>query len=117
MLRAGARIIRADLAVRPLPTLLTGLVIAVAAGALLVTLHLRSGLDDPFDALFRATSSSHVIVAGPPAEVRRATGDPQIARADAPRAVVVGAAASWHGTAGRVDLVELPPAVSTALRS
>jgi putative ABC transport system permease protein len=108
MLRAGARIIRADLAVRPLPTLLTGLVIAVAAGALLVTLHLRSGLDDPFDALSRATNAPDVIVAGPPAEVRRVAAGQQVARADAPL-TVVSADASWSGGADRVDLVELPP--------
>jgi putative ABC transport system permease protein len=107
MLRAGARIIRADLAVRPLPTLLTGLVIAVAAGALLVTLHLRSAFDAPFDALSRATNAADVIASGPPAEVGRIAARPGVARADAAR-TVLDTPASWHGTAGRVDIAELP---------
>ena len=51
MLRATGRLIRADLAQRPLQSVLTGLVVAIAAGALLVTLHLRAVLDEPFDDL------------------------------------------------------------------
>ncbi len=38
MLRATGRLIRADLAQRPLQAALTGLVVAIAAAALLVTL-------------------------------------------------------------------------------
>jgi putative ABC transport system permease protein len=107
MLRAGLKIVRADLAARPLPALLTGLVVAVAAGALLVTLHLRTGLDDPFDALSRATNASDVIVAGPAAQVRAIAARPGVARADAPL-TVVSAKASWSGNADLVDIVAQP---------
>ena len=65
VLRAGTRIVRADLAARPLPSVLTGPAIAVAAGALLVTVHLRSALDAPFSALSRATNGSDVVGGGP----------------------------------------------------
>src|SRR4051794_24415501 len=107
MLRAGARIVRADVAGRPLPALLTGLVVAVATGALLVTLHLRSGLDDPFEALSRATNAADVVVAGPLAQVRPIAARPEVAHADAPRAVVI-ARASWSGNADLVDIIEQP---------
>jgi putative ABC transport system permease protein len=69
MLRAAGRLIRADLAQRPVQAALTGLVVAIAAGALLVTLHLRAVLDEPFDDLMRATTGAHVTVTGSPAAV------------------------------------------------
>ena len=53
MLPAALRVIRADLRSRPLYTALTGLVVAFALGALVVTLHGRATLDDPYDRLFR----------------------------------------------------------------
>ena len=81
MLRATGRLIRADLAQRPFQAVLTGLVIAIAAAALLVTLHLRAVLDQPFDALMRATNGAHVTLTGPAAEIRRAAARPGVAAA------------------------------------
>lgn len=81
MLRATGRLIRADLAQRPLQAVLTGLVIAIAAAALLVTLYLRAVLDEPFDDLMRATNGAHVTLTGPPAEIRRAAARPEVAQA------------------------------------
>ena len=60
MLAAALRIIRADLRARPLNTFLTGLVVAFALGALVVTLHGRATLDAPYDRLFDATNGAHV---------------------------------------------------------
>ena len=107
MLRAGLRIVRADLGARPGPALLTGLVVAIAAGALLVTLHLRSGLDHPFDALASATNASDVVVSGPAAQVRPIAARPGVAHADEPLPVV-SAKASWSGNADLVDIVAQP---------
>ena len=57
---AALRVIRADLrAARSTPSL-TGLVVAFALGALVVTLHGRATLDDPYDRLFEATNGAHV---------------------------------------------------------
>jgi putative ABC transport system permease protein len=81
MLRATWRLIRADLAQRPFQAVLTGLVIAIATAALLVTLHLRAVLDQPFDELMRATNGAHVTLTGPPAQIRRAAARPGVARA------------------------------------
>ena len=64
IVRAGVRIARADLAGRPVQTALTALAIFAAATALVVTLALRSGLDDPFAAAQEATKGSHVAVYG-----------------------------------------------------
>jgi len=61
---AALRVARADLAGRPMQTALTGLAIFAAATALVVTLAMRSGLDDPFAAAQRATNGSHVAVVG-----------------------------------------------------
>ena len=108
MLRAGARVIRADLLGRALPAFLTGLVIAVAAGALLVTLHLRSALDDPFRAISRATAAPDVVVAGPAAEAARIAARPGVAHADPPRRVV-DVPAAFGATEGRLTLVEQAP--------
>ena len=60
VLRAAARVARADLAGRPVQTALTALAIFVAATALVVTLALRSGLDDPFAQAQDATRGAHV---------------------------------------------------------
>jgi putative ABC transport system permease protein len=90
VLRATGRLVRADLAQRPLQSVLTGLVVAIAAGALLVTLHLRAVLDEPFDDLMRATNGAHVSVIGAPDAVARAAVRPEVAQAgDARRAVQV----------------------------
>jgi len=62
MLAAALRIIRADLRARPLNAVLTGLVVAFAVGALVVTLHGRATLDAPYDRLFEATNGAHVTV-------------------------------------------------------
>src|SRR5689334_20038385 len=63
-LRAAARIARADLLGRPVQTGLTALAIFAAATALVVTLALRGGLDDPFEAAQRATEGAHVSAFG-----------------------------------------------------
>jgi len=90
VLRATGRLVRADLAQRPLQSVLTGLVVAIAAGALLVTLHLRAVLDEPFDDLMRATNGAHVSIIGAPDAVARAASRPEVAQAgDARRAVQV----------------------------
>ena len=54
------RVARADLAGRPVQTALTALAIFAAATALVVTLALRSGLDDPFAKAQDATRGAHV---------------------------------------------------------
>jgi putative ABC transport system permease protein len=59
-LRAAARVARADLAGRPVQTALTALAIFAAATALVVTLAMRSGLDDPFAKAQDATRGAHV---------------------------------------------------------
>ena len=64
MLAAAFRVIRADLRARPLNSVLTGLVVAFALGALVVTLHGRATLDDPYDRLFAATNGAHVTAVG-----------------------------------------------------
>ena len=46
--------------------------IAIAAGALLVTLHLRAVMEETFDDLMRATNGAHLDVIGPPAAVAEA---------------------------------------------
>jgi putative ABC transport system permease protein len=81
VLRATGRLIWADLAQRPFQAVLTGLVIAIATAALLVTLHLRAVLDAPFDELMRATTGAHVTLTGPPADIRRAAARPEVAEA------------------------------------
>ncbi len=61
---AARRIARADLLGRPVQTGLTALAIFAAATALVVTLALRSGLDDPFQAAQDATRGAHVSAFG-----------------------------------------------------
>ena len=107
MLRAAGRLIRADLAQRPLQAALTGLVVAIAAGALLVTMHLRAVLDEPFDDLMRATNGAHVTVTGPPAAVAQAAARPEVAEAgDVRRQVLVSVGLSR--ARGRIVLSGLP---------
>ena len=62
--------------------------IAIAAGALLVTLHLRAVMEEPFDDLMRATNGAHLDVMGPPAAVAEAAALPEVAEAGAPRRLV-----------------------------
>ena len=107
MLRAAGRLIRADLRQRPFQAALTGLVIAIAAGALLVTLHLRAVMEEPFDDLMRATNGAHLNVMGPPAAVAEAAALPEVAEAGAPRRLVRVAAA---GGGDRLILSALPEA-------
>ncbi len=105
MLRAAGRLIRADLRQRPFQAVLTGLVIAIAAGALLVTLHLRAVMAEPFDDLMRATNGAHVDVMGPPVAVAEAAALPEVAEVGAPRRLVRVAAS---GGADRLVLSGLP---------
>ena len=102
MLRAAGRLVRADLRQRPLQAALTGLVVAIAAGALLVTLHLRAVMEEPFNDLMVATNGAHLNVMGPPAAVAEASALPEVAEAGAPRRLVLVAAAE-----GRDRLVAL----------
>ena len=63
-LRAAARLARADLFSRPGQTALTAVAIFAAATALVVTLALRAGLDDPFADAMTATRGAHVALYG-----------------------------------------------------
>jgi putative ABC transport system permease protein len=116
VLRATGRLVRADLAQRPLQSVLTGLVVAIAAGALLVTLHLRAVLDEPFDDLMRATNGAHVSVVGSPDAVARAAARPEVAAAGEPRREVQVAVALAQERA-KLVMSELPadPAVDRPL--
>jgi putative ABC transport system permease protein len=107
MLRAAGRLIRADLAQRPLHTALTGLVIAIAAGALLATLHLRAALDEPYADLMRATNGAHVFVTGPRDALARAAALPEVAQAGRIRRLVT-VRAGLRPAMGRVTLAGLP---------
>jgi putative ABC transport system permease protein len=111
VLRATGRLVRADLAKRPLQSILTGLVVAIAAGALLVTLHLRAVLDEPFDDLMLATNGAHVSVMGAPDAVARAAARPEVAQAGEPRRTVRVAVDLPHGRA-RLVLSGLSPRAS-----
>src|SRR5918996_6545771 len=107
MLRAAVRVIRADLRQRPLQTALTGLVVAIAAAALLVTLHLRDVMSEPFDDLMRATNGAHVTVIGPANAVADAAKLPEVVEAAAPRQLVRVAGGDRAGR--RPVLSQLPP--------
>jgi putative ABC transport system permease protein len=105
VLAAGLRVIRADLRSRPVHTALTGLVIAFALGALVVTLHGRASLDDPYDRLFRATNGAHVTVgASTPEELERIAALPGVVSAEGPRPVVE-TPARIRGQASTVALI------------
>src|SRR5215207_5398819 len=89
MVVAAFRIIRADLRARPLNAVLTGLVVAFALGALVVTLHGRASLDDPYDRLFEATHGAHVTaVAESAAELSRIAALPGVAASEGPQPLV-----------------------------
>src|SRR3954453_14067977 len=89
MLAAAFRVIRADIRARPLNTALTGLVVAFALGALVVTLHGRTSLDDPYDRLFQATNGAHVTaLAGSPGALRRIAAQPGVVASEGPRPVI-----------------------------
>src|SRR5215213_4216632 len=80
MLTAALRVIRADLRSRPLHT---------ALAALVVTLHGRATLADPFDRLFAATHGAHVTaVADSAAGAARLARLPGVAQAEPPRPLV-----------------------------
>jgi putative ABC transport system permease protein len=106
VLRAAGRLVRADLRQRPFQAALTGLVIAIAAAALLVTLHLRDVMSEPFDDLMRATNGAHVSVTGPRAAVAEASRLAEVAEAGAPRRMLLAAAGDMPG--GRLVVSELP---------
>lgn len=108
MLRVGLRVIRAELVARPVQAVLTALVIAVAIGALLVTLHLRSAIDAPFERLMRSTNGPHLTaITSSAAAAERLRGLPGIAQSDAPR-LVVEAPAQLDGQRFRLTFVSLP---------
>jgi putative ABC transport system permease protein len=89
MLAAALRIVRADLRARPLISVLTGLVVAFALGALVVTLHGRATLDDPYDRLFAETNGAHVIaVSDSNADLSRIAGLPGVVASEGPRPLV-----------------------------
>jgi putative ABC transport system permease protein len=85
MLRAAVRIIRADFATRPLHAVLTGLVIAIAAGTLLVTMYLRASLDEPYDQLRAATHAADAYGIGPLGDVSALSRMPGVASSEPPR--------------------------------
>src|SRR4051812_45175277 len=108
MLAAAFRVIRADLRARPMNTVLTGLVVAFALGALVVTLHGRATLDDPYDRLFAETNGAHVIaVAGSKADLTRIAGLPGVVASEGPRPVVE-VTARVRGQADGLGLIGLP---------
>jgi putative ABC transport system permease protein len=108
VLRATGRLIRADLAQRPVQSALTGLVVAIAAGSLLVTAYLRSVLDEPFDDLMRATNGAHVTVTGSPGAVASVAARPEVAQAGDVREEV-RLAVGFSRARGRIVVAGLPP--------
>ncbi|HEX6023438.1 MAG TPA: hypothetical protein VFZ00_15695, partial [Solirubrobacter sp.] len=64
MRAAAVRLARADLFSRPGQTALTAIAIFAAATALVVTLALRAGLDEPFADAMTRTNGAHVAVYG-----------------------------------------------------
>ncbi|MEO8690438.1 MAG: ABC transporter permease, partial [Solirubrobacteraceae bacterium] len=108
MLAAGLRVIRADLRTRPLHTVLTGLVVGVALGALVVTLHGRATLEDPYDRLFRATDGAHVTAISPSREdLARIAALPGVAASEGPRPLV-RVPVRFHGQGDMLGLIGLP---------
>jgi putative ABC transport system permease protein len=82
---AAWRVARADLTARPLQTALTAAAIFVAATALVVTLALRSGLDDPFAQAQEATRGAHVGISSPTLDqpqIERLTTAPGVIASD-----------------------------------
>jgi putative ABC transport system permease protein len=106
MVAAAFRVIRADLRARPLNTLLTGLVIAFALGALVVTVHGRATLDKPYQRLFDATNGAHVTaVSANPAELRRIAALPGVVASAGPRPLI---GVPVDGRADGIGLIGLP---------
>src|SRR5690349_14712781 len=107
MLRAAARIARADLLGRPVQTGLTALAIFAAATALVVTLALRAGLDDSFAAAQKATKGSDVSAygAGDLSDLRQIPG---VVAAEAHP--VAQTSATLKGTPVTIGLEQLPAA-------
>ena len=106
MLAAALRIIRADLRARPLNAFLTGLVVAFAVGALVVTLHGRATLDAPYDRLFDATNGAHVTAVGAP--TRPTLGDrggAGVVASEGPRPII---GVPVNGRANGIGLIGLP---------
>src|SRR4051794_5342163 len=106
MLAAALRIIRADLRARPLNAFLTGLVVAFAVGALVVTLHGRAALDAPYDRLFHATNGAHVtVVASDTATLRQIAAERGVVASDGPRPII---GVPVNGRADGIGLIGLP---------
>ena len=106
MLAAALRIIRADLRARPLNAFLTGLVVAFAVGALVVTLHGRATLDAPYDRLFDATNGAHVtVVASDTATLRRIARERGVVASEGPRPII---GVPVNGRADGIGLIGLP---------
>src|SRR4051795_3921049 len=105
---AALRVIRSDLRAKPLNALLTGLVVAFALGALVVTLHGRASLDDPYDRLFEATNGAHVTaIADSPAAVRQIAAQPGVVASEGPRPLVQ-VPVRVRGRADGIGLIGLP---------
>src|SRR3954452_6992693 len=103
---AAFRIIRAELRARPLNTLLTGLVVAFAVGALVVTLHGRATLDAPYDRLFDATNGAHVTaVSSDTAALREIAGRAGVVASEGPRPII---GVPVNGRADGIGLIGLP---------
>lgn len=85
MRTAFLRLARADLLARPGQTVLTAVAIFAAATALVVTLALRAGLDDPFAHAQAETRGAHMAVYGDlsDADVATLTALPGVVAADA----------------------------------
>ena len=108
MLVAAFRVIRADLRARPMNTVLTGLVVAFALGALVVTLHGRATLDDPYDRLFAETNGAHVtVVADSKAELDRIAARPGVVPPRG-RARSSTSRCALRGRADGIGLIGLP---------
>src|SRR4051794_396382 len=104
---AALRVIRSDLRAKPLNAVLTGLVVAFALGALVVTLHGRTSLDDPYDRLFQATNGAHVIVvADSTAALRQIAARPGVVASESPRPLVQ-VPVRVHGRVDDIGLIGL----------
>ncbi len=94
MIAAALRVARADLLARRGQTALTALAIFAAATALVVTLALRAGIDDPFADAQRATRGGDVGIgraALSAEQVRRLTERPDVIASDVRPAVFASA--------------------------
>jgi putative ABC transport system permease protein len=107
MWRAALRLIRADLSARPAQALLTGLVVLIAAGTLVVTFHLRGAFDDPWENLVRATNAPDAVVDGSPETLARIAALPAVAQAD-PIRPMVDVPAQVGGMPSRLTVTGLP---------